>query len=154
MLSALTANYQASHAAIQWPVILELIIHELRPLDLFLLRHCLLHRFLLRRRHVFLARFLVIIAIVIPIIQVQLLLYPRNQSGYLMQRYLILLEDMRVFSIELARCLFRIGVQHQLLKKDRVHFFLGIVGALLVVDSYDGRLEPHAESWVNGQLPR
>lgn len=150
----LTANNQPSHTTIEWPIILELIIHKLRLFDLLLLLHWLLDWFLRRRRHVFLSRFLIIISIVISIIQVKLLLYPCNQSRYFVQRNLILLEDMRMFSIELTCCLFRIGVQHQFLKKDCVHFFLGIVGTLLVVDSDDGRLEPHAESWVNWQLPR
>lgn len=59
-----------------------------------------------------------------------------------------------MFSIKLTCCLLWIGVQHQFLKKNCVHFFLGIVGTLLVVDSDDGWLEPHAESWVRRQLPR
>lgn len=154
LISLLTANNQASHTAIQWPIIFELIIHKLRPLGLLLLRHCLLDRLLLRRRDVLLPRFLIIIPIVISIIEMEFLLYPGDEGGDLMQGYLILFENMWMFSIELPCCLFWIGVQHQFLKKDGVHFFLGVVGTLLVVDSYDGWLEPHAESWVKWGLPR
>lgn len=109
-LISLTANNQASHTAIQWPIIFELIIHKLRPLDLLLLRHCLLDWLLLRGRHIFLPGLLVVLSVVISIIEMQFLLYPGDQGGYLMQRYLILFENMRMLSVELASCLLRIRV--------------------------------------------
>lgn len=56
----------------------------------------------------------------------QLLLNFSDKGRHLFLRNLVLLQNMRVLAIELLCCLVGVGVQHQLLKQNGVHFFLGV----------------------------
>lgn len=137
-----------SEAAVKWSVVFKLVVHKLGT-RLNLLFRCGLLRRGGRWGYVLLLLAGLFVVVVIIAVELQLLLDPGDESSDLMDGDLILLEDMGMFAIELAGSLLRVGIEDNLLQEDGVDLLLGVIRPQLVVDSNDGRLEPHAKPQVN-----
>ncbi len=155
-------RFNTSHASVQGSIIPSEILVKVK-LGSFLLRHLrLLWLFfgLLIMLLFFLLRIIALILFILFIILFILLLFAililftdsqlflnfLNQDGNFFFGYLVLLQNMRVFLVQLFGDFHRIWIKDQTLQHYRVYFFLFVSLFIFVVDADDWGLVAHAEA--------